>query len=84
MHEGTMVNDMHTVMLFSGPISLEVTLWSGVALHMMRGQNFIFLTLTLRMLWCIEYVLLNYIMPCMPFVCADSLFMQDSMHPHVT
>ncbi len=44
---------MHNVMLFRGPISLLVPLWSGVAFYIIWREIFIFFTtLALWVLWC--------------------------------
>ncbi len=57
--------------------------WSEVAFHMVRGQIFIFLSDPVNISMYIEDVLLNYVVPYMPFVGTDSLCTQYIMRPHV-
>ncbi len=72
------------VYLFRGPISLVVLLCFGVAFYMMWGQIFIFGLWLCECFDLYEGFLLNYFVPHMSFVGADSLFTHDNNTcPHV-
>ncbi len=56
--------------------------WGNIS-HDARTDLYFFHSSSVNTLMYIEDLLLNYIVPYMPFIGADSLFMQENVYPHV-
>ncbi len=83
MYGDIVINNIRNVMLFTGVISLVVLLLCGGILCDTRTYFHLFDSGSMNSFTHIEGIRLNYMVPYMPFVRADSLFMQDNAHPHM-